>query len=96
MISNLAPSESASEEARKKALSHKMSGRWLEALPSVELGTMLDNNTFRIAAALRLGLPFTQPYTCTRCSEMVPSTGEHALHCLRLIRQKQLIHAQMG
>ena len=84
LVSEFPPSESAFVEARKKAISHKMSGRWLEAIPSLELGTMLDNNTFRIASALRLGLPFTQPYRCSRCATTVASTGEHGLHCLKL------------
>ena len=69
------------EAAVDTAVKHKMCGRWLEAIPCEAVGTMLDNQTFRIATALRLGLPLGEAHTCRRCQTLVSQTGEHGLHC---------------
>src|SRR5579863_4584749 len=58
-----------------------MGGRWLEAIPCAQLGTMLDNQTFRIASSLRLGLPISEPYSCAKCGLRVNATAEHGLQC---------------
>ena len=51
------------------------------AIPCEAVGAMLDNQTFRISAALRLGLPLGEAHTCRRCTALVTPTAEHGLHC---------------
>lgn len=43
------------EKARMLAVCEPESGAWLHALPSRTIGTLLDNNVFRICVGLRLG-----------------------------------------
>ena len=57
-------------------------GLWLNALPSPSLGTHLDDESFRIAAALRLGCPICQPHLCP-CGAQVEENGHHGLSCKR-------------
>ena len=53
---------------------------WLQALPSRSLGTLLENNCFRISVALRLGLNICKPHTCV-CGGQVNENGIHGLSC---------------
>ena len=53
--------------ARVLAAEEKESGAWLSALPSSSIGTLLDNSTFRISIALRIGQPICQPHTRRKC-----------------------------
>ncbi|XP_052738626.1 antichymotrypsin-2 [Bicyclus anynana] len=55
---------SAVDRARLLALSEKESGYWLHALPSKNLGTLLDNESFRVALGLRLGTPLCLQHKC--------------------------------
>src|SRR5580693_9315433 len=73
----------ASPKARLLAAMDPFSGHWLRALPSPQLGTMLDPHTLRIDASMRLGLPVCAPHPCARCTAPVSSTGDHALSCSR-------------
>lgn len=66
--------------ARSLASSTKESGAWLHALPSRSIGTLLDNNSFRISTAIRLGCNICVPHTCT-CGSAVDESGSHALSC---------------
>ena len=75
--------ESSREKAAVLAARDSFSGGWLKALPSPQLGTMLDPNTFRIAAALRIGSPVCEPFTCVACGEAVGSDGLHPLSCTK-------------
>ena len=50
------------------------------ALPCSSLGTRLDNTSFRIAVALRLGLLVSSQYMCI-CGTAADSYGAHALVC---------------
>ena len=59
------------------------SGKWLHALPSTYMKTMLDNNTLRIASALRLGAEVCGLHSCAHCGSPVSPTGEHALSCIK-------------
>ncbi|KAI5632435.1 hypothetical protein NE865_14861 [Phthorimaea operculella] len=68
--------------ARLKAVSQSESGAWLQALPSPHLGTLLDDNSLRVAVALRLGCDVCERHQCT-CGSMVESNGHHALSCCR-------------
>lgn len=69
--------------ARLNSASHPVSGKWLFALPSPPIGTMLDNNSLRIAVGLRLGMAICAPHVCARCTAQVSATGEHGLSCSR-------------
>ena len=40
------------------------SGAWMNCLPSTAIGTLLDNESFRIAISQRLGLPVCAPHKC--------------------------------
>ena len=46
--------ESDEDKARFLAVQRPESGAWLQALPSKSIGTLLENNSFRIAVGLRL------------------------------------------
>lgn len=67
-------------KARFLALQKEESNHWLQAYPSPHLGTFLDNATFKISTALRLGLPILQSHTC-KCGENMDRYGHHALRC---------------
>ena len=56
------------------------SGAFLHVRPCSSLGTRLDNSSFRIAIALRLGAPVCLPHTCV-CGVSVDRTGIHGLSC---------------
>ena len=75
-------SNSLYDEARILALQHPESNAWLQALPSVSLGNLLDNSSFRISMALRLGQPVCEEHTCT-CGEKVDILGLHGLSCFK-------------
>lgn len=57
-------SPSLIDKARLLSSFEKESGYWLHSLPSSALGTKLDNDTFRIAFAIRCGAPIWHPYRC--------------------------------
>ena len=75
-------SATSAERARLLAVAKWESGLWLLALPSSNIGTMLDDTTFRLAASLRLGAPCCSSHRC-RCGEAVNSLGHHGLSCSR-------------
>lgn len=52
------------DSAQDFASKRKESNSWLNLLPSKTLGTVLDNNTFRISVALRFGLDLCAPHQC--------------------------------
>jgi ubiquitin C-terminal hydrolase len=68
------------EKARLKAVCCKESGAWLNAIPSSSIGTLMDNETFRIAIGLRLGLRLTISHTC-KCGSTVDEKDYHGLSC---------------
>ncbi|KAJ0173779.1 hypothetical protein K1T71_010928 [Dendrolimus kikuchii] len=70
------------ERARLLAVSKWESGLWLQALPSANLGTLLDDTTFRIAVCIRLGASVVVPHRC-RCGDRVDKLGHHGLSCVR-------------
>lgn len=69
-----------SSKARILANNCKESGAWLNAFPFSSLGTLLDDQAFRIAVSLRLGIPLCVPHTCV-CGEQVDELGHHGLCC---------------
>ena len=68
--------------ARWLASKTPQSSAWLNALPSPQLGTFLNNETFRIACALRLGVKICHSHKCI-CGETVDEYGLHGLSCRR-------------
>lgn len=72
--------EEKEEQARLLAIQRPESGAWLHSLPSKAIGTLLDNNAFRIIVGLRLGVSICVPHTCD-CGQQVNSKGRHGLKC---------------
>ena len=73
-------SSSSTEKSRLLAVSAPHSSHWLNALPIPSLGLKMDNSSFRIACALRLGSPLCHPHQCICCT-WVDSSGVHGLSC---------------
>jgi hypothetical protein len=69
-----------SEKACFLAANVKESGAWLNVIPSRNLGTLLDNESFRIAVSLRLGLTICHPHTC-KCGKDIDEFARHGLAC---------------
>jgi hypothetical protein len=82
------------DQARLLALQEKESGAWLHALPSTNLGTLLDNQCFRISICLRLGIPMCVPHPCI-CGEIVDKLGHHGLSCYRSAGRRALTFAEI-
>lgn len=68
--------------ARLKAVVAPESGAWLHALPSPHVGTILDDESLRIAVALRLGCNVCESHSCV-CSKQVDVRGLHGLSCCK-------------
>ena len=69
--------------ARLMAVFAPEAGAWLQALPISALGLRMDDDTVRIAVALRLGLPICTPHTCRHCGIRVDACAHHGLSCLK-------------
>ena len=52
----------------------------MNCLPSTAIGTLLDNESFRIAISQRLDLTVCAPHKC-RCGAIVDRYGLHPLSC---------------
>jgi len=72
--------DSDEDKARVLAIRRRESGAWLHALPSRAIGTLLDNNVFRISIGLRLGIDICAEHTCV-CGSEVDVKGRHGLKC---------------
>lgn len=70
------------EKAVLLAVSNKESGAWLDALPSPQLGTLLDKQSLQIAISLRLRSFICHPHTCV-CGSEVDKFGHHGLSCAK-------------
>ena len=57
-----------------------MSGAWMNCLPSTAIGTLLDNESFRIAISQRLGLHVCAPHKY-RCGAIEDVYGRHPHSC---------------
>lgn len=66
--------------ARFKALQCKESNSWLKAVPSPNIGTLLDDDSLRICIGLRLGSQLCSPHVCV-CGTQVTRFGLHGLSC---------------
>ena len=78
----LASSTSDVDKARYLAIQEKEASSWLKALPSANIGTLMDDSTFKVAIALRLGCKLCQPHSCV-CGSTVDTYGHHALSCIK-------------
>ena len=70
----------SSNRGRLLAVSSPHAGAWLNAVPICPLGLKLDNDSLRIAVALRLGVEMAMPYTCI-CGTTVERKTVHGLDC---------------
>jgi hypothetical protein len=68
------------ETARLSGVCNNLSGLWLNALPSSNLGQLLDNNCITSSIALRLGGSIFKTHTC-QCNSLVDEKGHHGLRC---------------
>ncbi|KAF2890502.1 hypothetical protein ILUMI_15672 [Ignelater luminosus] len=78
--SNIPTLPTFTEIARLKASQLPESGAWLQAIPSSHIGTLMDNYSFRVCVALRIGSPVCRPHNCV-CGAQVSVDGRHGLHC---------------
>lgn len=78
-------SSAATDEERACLLAstHTFSRRWLEALPSAKVGTLLIPTHFKFCASLRLRGKLSQRHMCVRCNGTADEYGVHALACSR-------------
>jgi hypothetical protein len=65
---------------RFKALQCRESGSWLRAIPSPNIGTLLDNTSFQVCIGLRLGCNPCTPHIC-KCNAKVDEIGIDGLSC---------------
>jgi hypothetical protein len=66
--------------ARFKALQCRESGSWLHAIPSPNIGTLLDNTSFQVCIGLRLGCNLCTSHIC-KCNAKVDEIVIHGLNC---------------
>ena len=80
--------------ARLVAASQPHTAAWLQAVPVPSLSLHLDEETVRVAVALRLGATVCEQHRCRLCGRQVDTLGLHGLSCLksagRLPRHAQL------
>ena len=69
--------------ARLTAASMSYTAAWVQTTPIPSLGLHIDDETFRIAVALRLGLVIYsyEPQQCRLCGHTVDKLGHHGLSC---------------
>lgn len=68
------------EQFRFELLRNKISGAWLNVVPSPNIGTFLNNDVIRTCIGLRLGTKICHPFECV-CGTLVDELGRHGLHC---------------
>jgi hypothetical protein len=66
--------------ARFKALQSRESGSWLHAIPSPNIGTLLDDTSFQVCIGLRSGCNLCTPHIC-KCNAKLDEIGIHGLSC---------------
>ena len=83
------------DKARLLSVTSNESGAWLEAAPISSLGTLLDDDSLRIAIALRLGAKICVPHNCVSCGSPVDASGIHGL-CCRFSAGRRARHAAVN
>ena len=71
------------DRARLLASAEPHTAAWVQALPVANLGLHLDEDTIRVAVALRLGSAVCEPHPCQRCQHPVDRLGHHGLSCAK-------------
>jgi hypothetical protein len=74
---------------RFKALQCRESGSWLHAIPSPNIGSLLDNTSFQVCIGLRLGCNLCTPHIC-KCNAKVDEIDTHGLSCFKSIINRSL------
>ncbi|KAJ4450982.1 hypothetical protein ANN_02417 [Periplaneta americana] len=69
------------DRARCLALQQNVSGSWLHAIPSPNIGTLMDPRSFKVSVALRLACKICHIHKCI-CGNIVDSYGHHAISCV--------------
>ena len=69
--------------ARLLAAAEPNTAAWVQAPPVTNLGLHLDNDTVRVAVALRLGAEICEPHICHLCQRPVDRLGHHGLSCAK-------------
>ena len=72
--------ETPRDVCRVRACTDHNAGDWLKVLPSTNLGLVLDDEEFRAATCLRLGLAFYESHQCP-CGQQVDRNGDHSFVC---------------
>lgn len=80
-------SSASSSEERAAMLSAQtiLACKWLETLPIPQMGTLVNDTTFKTSICLRLSIPPCREHMCTRCKAMVAASGTHGLRCQRCV-----------
>ncbi|XP_018494587.1 uncharacterized protein LOC108864105 [Galendromus occidentalis] len=71
------------------------SGWWLQTMPSMNIGTLLEDRDFILAAKLRLGLPLMEEVTCA-CGNVADRYGLHRLSSVSLASGRMSRHAAIN
>ena len=69
--------------ARLLAAAEPHTTAWVQAPPVTNLGLHLDDETVRVAVALRLGAVVCEPHPCQLCQCPVDRQDHHGLSCVR-------------
>ncbi|XP_065313089.1 uncharacterized protein LOC135922608 [Gordionus sp. m RMFG-2023] len=65
-----------------RSLNFNNSGHeWLDSYPSILNNQLIDNDAFRYAINLRLGVTFLNHYICNKCNQSADAYERHALPC---------------
>lgn len=90
------------EQFRFQLLQNKVSGAWLNVVPSPNIGTFLNNDVMRTCINLRLGTKICHPFVC-ECGCAVDSLGRHGLKCkknsgkyFRHADLNRIVHQSLG
>ena len=75
----------ANTKACLLAVSCKESGAWLDTLPILSMGLLMDNNTFQVTIGLWLSISLCWPHACQQCGVEVDHLGLHGLSCCRSV-----------
>ena len=76
---------SARDRVRLQSLSAPLSGSWLTALPSSQLGLSFSPQEFQALMKWRLGLPIIPigQHQCPFCGEVMDNFGDHSTCCAK-------------
>ena len=80
----LSEASDTTSRSRLLASTAKGSGVWLNVLPITSLGLRVDDNSFRIAVGLRIGVPLCRPHICQHCGTELDCFATHAWSQLSL------------